>query len=534
MDEGTSKPPLSGWLGWLLAAMAVIVFATYGHYGTTWDEGAQTYYGELALEYFTSGFEDTSCNRFLDLRFYGPLPEMIPALLYSPDTRFDVRHLFFGLLALGILPALAIYGRLFRHPWVPPFAAVAVLMLPRFYGHIFNNSKDVPFAVATAWFMVAATALAARGGGWRTILCGLALGAAAWVRPGGYPLLMAYLVGAVALAVFLGLGEERKGVMKKARRWLAIPGVAAVGWLVMVLPWPWAHEDPIGHPLEAMQRSAAFTVEYPVLFEGEVISSKELPRTYLGKYLLITTPLTLLVLAALGAALAIVALVRRQERRQAFGGGVTLLWLGLPLVAFLVQRPNVYDGLRHFLFVLPAVAVLAGVGAAGILEQTRRRRLAWPLMVVALLIPVKDLVALHPYQMTYFNSLVGGLKGAYGRYETDYWVSSYREAMLWVNRQAAEDPGRQLRVLVAGGEGVYVRPAAEYYAVSNVEVVTPREVAQKQIPRSEIDFYLATTRYRHDARLDGEVVHAIGRQGAVFTVIKRLKAPAAAQVSPGG
>ena len=504
--------------------MTLLVMSTYAQFGVTWDEGAQAYYGELALSYFTSGFADTACNRFLDLKYYGPLLEMLPALFYRPDNRFDGRHLFFGLLAILIVPAMARYGRLFRDPLVPLFATLAILMLPRFVGHLCNNSKDVPFAVATVWFMVAAAALATRGGWGCSALCGVALGVATWVRPGGYPLLMIYLVTALALAAVLDSRDDERWSFRKWRPWLTVPTAAGIGWLVMILPWPWAHVDPIGHPLQAMRRSASFTVEYPVLFDGQMTSSKELPWTYLGKYLLITTPPSLLLLAAIGAVLAMTALVRRRDPARAFAGSLTLLWLGLPLAAFIVQRPNVYDGLRHFLFVLPAVAVLAGLGAAGLIERSspRWRRVAWPVALAALLLPIKDVLALHPYQTTYFNTLIGGLEGADGRYETDYWVSSYREAMLWINRQAEGRPERPVRVLVAGGEGVYVRPAAEYYAVSNVEVVTPREVAQRKIPAEAIDFYLATTRYRLDARVDGEIVRTIGRRGAVFTVIKNL------------
>lgn len=521
-------PLLTALWPWLLAGAGMAAVAlVHQDYGATWDEGAQAKYGELALAYFASGLEDTACNDFLDLRLYGPLYEMIPAAVYGPGNRFEVRHLFFGLLGVWILPAVALYGRLFRVPRLAPLAVVALCMLPRFVGHLCNNSKDVPFALATAWFLLAATWLALRGASWRRVLaCGGALGLTAWARPGGVPLMVVYLIGVVALASLLRLPGSPA---ERRRLWLAIPLAAAVGWLLMILPWPWAHADPIRHPLAAMLSSADFAASYPVLFEGEVVASDRLPWSYLGKYLLITTPPTLLLLAALGAGLAAIWLLRRRSRERALLGGVTLMWLGVPLLAFVVQRPNVYDGLRHFLFVLPAVAVLAGLGAAAILERAQRARwraVAWPAVLAALLLPAQDLIALHPYQTTHFNGLVGGLGGAYGRYETDYWVSSYREAMLWINRQAAGEPRRIVRVLVAGGEGVYVRPAAEHYAAANVEVVTPREIEVRRLEPAAIDFYLATTRYGLDRALPGPIVHSVGRRGAVFAVIKRLAGPA--------
>ena len=37
-------------------------------------------------------------------------------------------------------------------------------------------------------------------------------------------------------------------------------------------------------------------------------------------------------------------------------------WLFVPIVYFVIFRPTLYDGIRHFLFVLPAIALLAGFG----------------------------------------------------------------------------------------------------------------------------------------------------------------------------
>ena len=69
-----------------------------------------------------------------------------------------VVHTIHG-LALLIIPALGLYGKIFGNTWLPVFAVVAVVMMPRFCGHCFNNSKDLPFAVATAWYMYATACL---------------------------------------------------------------------------------------------------------------------------------------------------------------------------------------------------------------------------------------------------------------------------------------------------------------------------------------------------------------------------------------
>jgi hypothetical protein len=178
--------------------------------------------------------------------------------------------------------------------------------------------------------------------------------------------------------------------------------------------------------------------------------------------------------------------------------------------------------MRHALFVLPALALLAGFGAAALLERAasgwpRRAAAAGLLLVCAL--PLPALVKLHPYQMTYFNAAVGGVAGASGRYETDYWLSSYKEAIEWVNQRAAERGGRPLKILVAIDGRAW--DCAAHYLRPGVEMeAAPRAQPGSQIP-APFDYYVATTRYGADQGFSASpVAHSIGRDGASFTVIR--------------
>jgi hypothetical protein len=503
----------------------VVILATYRSYGSNWDEAVQAYYGELAVDYFRSGLIDRRVNRFLDLRFYGPLVEMIPALLYgeAKTGTYELRHLVMSLFGLATIPAVFVYASLARIPGLPLLAVLALATMPRFYGDWFNNSKDVPFACLFALSMCLLAVLfrARPVTPWRVVACGLAFGLALDVRPGGFPILALFFVAAALLS--FAIPERARSPLMPVL--LQGAGVFAVAWAVMVLPWPWAHEHPLGHPIDAMREAAAFSQAYPVLFEGAVVSSRALPRRYLIEYLLITTPPALLALCVVGIVAGLVRL--RHAAAQSFVFLLTLGWLLLPLILFSLLRPNVYDGIRHFLFVLPAVAILGAYGASWLCQRLappRWRALAMAACAVLLLLPIKDLVALHPYQTTYFNALVGGVAGADGKYETEYWLTSYREAIAWVNERAARRPEAIVGVAVAG-DG-YITPWVEYYARSNVR---PRIVTAPPEPPSlpeGTDYYIATKRWGFDrGHAAAPVVYTIGRAGAVFTVIKGRSAP---------
>jgi len=205
------------------------------------------------------------------------------------------------------------------------------------------------------------------------------------------------------------------------------------------------------------------------------------------------------------------------------------LWLLFPVAYFVVAQPNVYDGIRHFVFVLPAMALFCGLGAAWILDRAGARRV-WVAGVLTVLLGTSmwSHVTLHPYQSSYFNAFVGGLRGAWHDYDVDYWTSSYREAMQWVLRESAERPDETLSIVVACN--AFNRTCAEYYlerAAREAKGAVPVTMDCVWSGREPIapgtSYYVGMRRYgRAEAFFpDWPVVRHIGRQGALFTVIKR-------------
>lgn len=499
-----------------MAGLAVVLL-THRDYGITWDEPVQARYGEAVLAYLRAGLEGPTGPEEVDLRRYGPAFELAAALAYAgrPEARYEIRHLLLGLTAVLGLVGVVRIASLFDGPWVAVYASLILALLPRFSGHAFHNSKDIPFAVAFTWAVYALAHFVAEPRRWRRALAfGLAAGGTLAVRPGGLPLLLGLFACAAGLAALAG----------GARRALALRGAAALSlaWLTMVAFWPWAHEDPLRHPLQAMASAFSFPARFPVLFEGEVRLSDALPGHYLAKYVLVTTPPAVLALALAGLVWAVSRQVRAPLGAHARLLALLELWLFAPLLLPFVLRPNVYDGMRHAIFVLPALALLAGLGAAALVEWARPgwpRRAAAALLLVACALPVPSLVRLHPYQMTYFNAFVGGVAGASGRYETDYWLSSYKEAIEWVNERADDHGGRPLRILVAIDRYAW-DCAARYLEHGVVMQEVPRVQPGGEVP-APFDYYVATTRYGADRGYSGSpTVHEVGRDGAVFSVIR--------------
>ena len=513
----------------ILGLGVVIAARTAGDYGVAWDDYVQSRYGDLVLEYFLSAGANTACNEFLDLKFYAPTFELIAAAVcrIAPGRAAELRHLLTALTALLAAPALWKIGRLLGNPWLGVAASLALFLTPAYYGHAFINSKDIPFAVGFAWSMYALAAMFARGQfRWTEILtAGMALGLTVSVRPGGWVLLLAIYV---PVAVWCDWRERTRARARaetpgRHRTLLKQASLLLIAWTIMVLAWPWAHANPWSHPLQAIRLASQFHVVVPVLFEGQMLPSNELPRYYLLKYLLITMPPALLVLAAIGLAVAPRRIAGKLDHPRTTVLLVLGLWLALPLALFVAARPNAYDGLRHFLFLIPALAMWAALGCEALWKRCSllSLRLALAAVIVAAAgTQVVTLVRLHPYQTTYFNFVVGGVRQAGRQYDTETWLTSYKEAIEWIRRQPDARCGEPIDVLVAANENS--RWCAACFAGDRLRITTTLKYGQTGDLPDGIEYYVGTTRCRMNENFPlAPVVCRVSRDGALFTAVRQ-------------
>ena len=255
-----------------------------------------------------------------------------------------------------------------------------------------------------------------------------------------------------------------------------------------------------------------------VLYDGRLMLSGEVSRFYIPRWFSLVLPESYAIAFLLGA-LALLRIVRRRPqgtwRAAARVKAVQAGWLAavatLPLVVVVVARTPLYDGPRHFLFVVPLLAVLAGISAAAYLREYRwsaAKAGALAALGCSGLVIAVDMVELHPYQAVYFNRAVaGGLPHAITQWEGDYWGLSYKEGAEWlIGRYAGVRCHDRIRVAT---NSVFLQTA--YYLRKTEEA---RRLFKPVGMNGRPHFVLATTRYHDHLHTPGRLAHVVQRQGA--------------------
>lgn len=440
----------------------------------------------------------------------------------------DAHHLVLLFYVAALLVVLHRFAWRRHGPWAAAVACLCLLIYPRFWGELHNNIKDVPSAVLqTLVILLFVEGVETRRR--RTILLAAGLWGAALATKAN-----ALMVPLILLPWWLATRIERARASGPPASSIgaALTAAPLVGAAVCAVAWPWLWLDFPEHlwlHLEFLMSKAA-----------DVESGwKVMPLVNT----VITMPLGVMALIALGLA----AMIRHAWTTHRLVGEHLLLgaWVLLPVLRACLPGARDYDVIRHWIEIVPALALIAGIGVQGLLERLgaipglhealsrsrSRAAIACGTMLITLGPAVHWNVTRHPHQIVFYNRLIGGLAGAQARGlpdATDYWVSSYRQGLRWINEHAA--PGSLLLVGVAEQAVLFV---ADLRVRADVHVQPTQRLAPDTLRRM-IDGHPAPVYVMYVTRTDwypwyvtefleiAPRVHAIEVDGAPILEIREL------------
>jgi len=519
-------------------------------YGESWDEIYIYRYGDYAINAYQFILRPQNLPDFdTNLNLYGPayfiaavsLSRLFVALIPAWSIVVAMHFTYFLTYAVGVLTLYFLAQR-----WMSELAALGAALLfafqPLLWGHAFINPKDTPFmtffmlSVYLGLQMLDASAKSK----WRAVLAaGIILGFTTSIRSLG-PM-------AGALVILFGLWKSPRKTTSIAPLYFLVAGITTY------LTWPYLWKAPIAHFIESLKTMSSFPDTGSVLFMRNLYPANQLPLRYFPTFLSLqlTEPAALLIV--IGAALSFKLFIKdalpykiRIERRRArinaektiknprsrrksashfemYGREIKdknreplLLfagWFLAPTLWIVFSGSTLYDNARQLLFLLPPLFILAGVGIDALLTRIKTAQVKAALLALIILPGIYACVQLHPYEYVYYNSLIGGVGGAYRKFDLDYWGVSYKEAMEYINKNA--EPGAQ--IVVVGHP-----PLARLYAREDLAVMGSHKVRKSGIEYYYVIF-LTRNNADEDRCVDAETVYTIERDGGVLSYIKKVK-----------
>jgi Dolichyl-phosphate-mannose-protein mannosyltransferase len=491
----------------LLSVLVAIVALTYRSYGFTTDEAIDHLKAERVVEFLASlGRNSGDISKIDAINIYGAMPDVIALLLQKliPALSFDARHLasaLFGVVGIYYTYRL---GRAFIAPAVGFFAPLFLACNPMWFGYMFINAKDIPFsAMLLAALYYCLSALTERDqSSWIWPKVGLAIGLLASTK-----LIGILVLGVVGILTLAGLMIFPAAVPIQINRTFIgrlfkIAISAIVGCLIcFTVFWPQFFSWNSSQLLSIVRLFMNYeNWNGYVQIRGQYFSFDETPWYYVSTYLVISMPLFLLALTAIGMGYGAL-------KREPFVISSTVV-----CIVFLTYQAltgaRVYNGYRHFIFLLPFMMIIAAY-PIGFLVGSRPSLLVRGVTLAAVILAVTatavSMYRLFPYQYSFYNLLVGGVQGADGRYYIDVWRSALREALLKIE----ELPDTRGVIRVYGSCGSTLNFAAH-----------PRFTPTEKI--EEADYIVALRRPcdpRSSPVQDLPVVSEIRRQGVLFATV---------------
>ena len=466
-------------LHWRMVSMGVFVVAlgsvllTLDDPGLTWDEPFSIFSGRSYAQWIGElprlPFSRDKIDAFWALNHEHPPLAKLAIGISQAVLGASMGPILSSRLAIALIFALLVelvfhFGTRAFGGLAGLMAAASLMCMPRVFGHAHLASLDLTMA-ATWTLSAVAFARAAEHGGWRWgAVSGLCFGLALLTKVN---------------AVFLPLALVAWGVGFHRKRAIVPLALTLLGGLVVFyIGWPWLWHAPLARGWAYLRPT--WRVAIPVQYFGRVYAEQGAPWHYPVVLTMATIPIGILFVVLMGGVHAV-----REFRRSPLLA-LLVVNVAVAIGPFLLPWLPKYDGVRLFLPAFPFIALLAGVGGSRCWDWVAAHSKGRPwrplfLGTVLFLSQAGAVVWMHPYGLSYYNALVGGLWGAERLgLETTYWHDVVdRRLFRWLNRRCAV------------GSAVAFYPVGEF-VVSN----------RRDVPDLYEAFYLHPRKRLRAVRLD--------------------------------
>jgi hypothetical protein len=279
------------------------------------------------------------------------------------------------------------------------------------------------------------------------------------------------------------------------------------------LTWPYLWSAPVSRFLESLRTMAKHPMDFNVLFMGNLYPANHLPFIYFPTFIILQLTEPALVLIMIGAILSSRSFLKGENKEPVFLFGI---WFLAPVLAVGLFGSTLYDNARQLLFLFPPLFIFAGIGLNAILGRVKTPLLQGSLALALILPGLYACIWLHPYQYIYYNGLIGGVGGAFRKFDLDYSGTSFKEATRYINRNS--EPNTDTFVLAGPRHlvNVYARRSLKDNILGPTDNLDPDS--------SDYYYVLLLTRGNADLNIctGGKIVYSIERDGGSLAYIRKI------------
>lgn len=374
-------------------------------------------------------------------RYYGVIIQVVPAILEwfqgfpGSPTIYYIRHLWTFLICFtGYVCFYLMCREVFRLRWISLLGTAMLALYPRFFAEQFYNIKDMVFAAMVMVSMFATVKLIeSKYSVFWTVFFGIVTALTTNVRVVGaiFPILLLGYLWLIEISKKCKIHVEDECNHFLRTNFLII--IIYITSYVVMLPALW--KNPLSGIIEVFTEFSNFGWNGTIVFMGKVIGVDELPWYYIPVWLSISLPIWYIILGILILVVVIYVLIKKKQNLHFLSTVFHykyVLWavlIGfLPWIAVVVMHSAVYNGWRHFYFVLPPIVfvILSGIDYIfhKFIQNNFIKKGIILISIIGLILQCGWIVMNHPYEMVYLNG-VGRIWGS--DFDRDYWgVSSVK------------------------------------------------------------------------------------------------------------
>ena len=343
---------------------------------------------------------------------------------------FELTHLITAFVGIiGTLSFLLLSRKITSLTYLGLLASTFLFSIPLWTGSLFHNLKDVPLATGYTLISIGLIFFVNFFDDKKKRLIGQLIIYLAFIiimgtRPAIiFPILISFFFAFFTLWYYQKIKPLR--ILKSF----------TLSFSVLIISTPLLLPQFLSEPKQSLLRLLGVSSEFP--WAGTTYTAGELYEAsfnlkYYLLWLFAQTPLLILFFFISGLFFFFKNLsVKKFDKNQFILIMFFIQFITVPTYALLVQSA-IYNGLRHILFIYPAIALFAAYGFISIFTLARtqfQKRFVVVLLVLAILIPNIEGLRLRPFQQLYFNPIISLFYTVSTSWETEFLGTSFREAI---------------------------------------------------------------------------------------------------------